>query len=236
MLEDYLTETELSQARTPEEFIKWFEQKLAITKDYREELKNQNILHKGIAKNFYEELFPLYHLLQRKQQEWQGVRITYIPRNQKKQRTKSFDVRLESSDESIPKHIEITQADRDEEEHLRMLYFLEQGSVSTTGKVTKIGTKKTGLQISVEDEVGESSKSIAEKIDLIQKAIDRKTKVTQRPDMTALLVYFDDYLKYPRGKGQNELDAFLSENESWKKQYMRLFIVSASGELFWEKS
>lgn len=83
MLESYVSEVEISQSRTLAEFIEWFEQKLSITKEYRDELKEQNILHKGVAKEFYEELFPLYCLLQRKQQEWQGVRITYIPRNQK---------------------------------------------------------------------------------------------------------------------------------------------------------
>ncbi|MBU2101989.1 MAG: hypothetical protein KKF80_01190, partial [Candidatus Omnitrophica bacterium] len=182
------------------------------------------------AKKFYEELFPFYRLAQRKSEEWGDVKVTCVLGNQ------NFDVRLESSDNSIPRHIEITQADRDEEEHLRMLYFLEHSSVTMIGKVTKVGTKRTGLQILVKDEAGEGNKSILEKIGLIQKAIDRKIKVTQRPDMTALLVYFNDYLKYPRGKGQNELDAFLSENESWKPQYVRLFVVSASGELFWEKS
>lgn len=230
MLEKYLSETEVSQTRTLKDFIKWFDQKLAITKEHMEELKKQNILHEGIAKNFYEELFPLYRLVQHKKEEWGDVKITYSLGNQ------NFDVKLESSNETIPKYIEITQVDRDEEEHLRMLRFLEQGSVTTTGKVTKVGTKKTGLQILVEDELGEGNKSISEKINLIQKAIDRKTKVMERPDMAALLVYFDDYLKYPRGKGQKEIDAFLSQNESWKRQYVRLFVVSASGELFWEKN
>lgn len=230
MLEEYLTESEIAQPRALEDFIKWFDQKLAITKEHREELKKQNILHKGIAKKFYEELFPLYRLAQHKREEWGDVKVACVCGDQ------NFDVKLETSNKAIPKHIEITLVDRDEEEHLRMLYFLEQGSVSTTGKVSKMGTKKTGLQILVEDEVGEGKGSILKKIDLIQKAIDRKAKVVQRPDMTALLVYFDDYLKFPRGKGQEEIDAFLSKNKSWKSRYMRLFVVSASGELFWEKS
>ena len=54
MLESYVSEVEISQLRTLEEFIEWFEQKLEITKEHREELKKQNILHEGIAKIFYE--------------------------------------------------------------------------------------------------------------------------------------------------------------------------------------
>ncbi len=44
MLERYLTESEISQSRTLKDFIEWFDQKLAITKEHREELKKQNIL------------------------------------------------------------------------------------------------------------------------------------------------------------------------------------------------
>ncbi|MEW6171033.1 MAG: hypothetical protein AB1472_05710 [Candidatus Omnitrophota bacterium] len=224
-----MNENEISQPRTPKEFIEWFEQKLEITKGYREELKKQNILHEGIAKKFYEELFPLYRLLQHKVEEWHDVRIEYIPGDQ------NFDVKVESSREFIPKYIEITQADMNEEEYLRMRYFLEQGTVSTTGKVTKEGTKRTGLRILVDDEMGEGSVSILEKIRQIKIAIDNKVKVAKRPDRTALLVYFDDYLKFPRGKGQQEINEFLSKNESWKEQYVCLFVVSASGEFFCEK-
>ncbi len=228
MLEDYLSEDEASQARSPKEFIKWFEQKMDLTKNHGEALKEQNILHEGIAKKFYEELFPLYRLIQRKEDAWYDVMVEYAPGDQ------NFDVKLESNREFMPKYVEITQADRNEGEHLRVRYFLEHGSVCTSGNVIKEGTKKIGLKISVEDEAGDGDESILGKIEQIKIAIDNKIQVTRRPDRTALLVYFDDYLKFPRGRGQEEIGAFLSKNEHWKKQYVRLFVVSASGELFWE--
>jgi len=229
MFEDCLSETEISHLRTPGEFIKWFELKLDVTKDHREELKEQNILHKRIDKKFYEELFPLYRLLQRKAAEWHDVGIKYVAGNQ------NFDVRLESGIEFIPQYIEITQADRDEDEHLRMKYFLEHGSACTSGKVIKEGTKRTGLKIFVEDEAADGDDSIAGKIEQIKIAIDKKMQGKPRPSGTALLVYFDDYLKFPQDKGQKEFDAFLLKNECWKNRYVRLFVVSASGKLFWEK-
>jgi len=224
-----MSKAEISQPRTPKEFIEWFEQKLEITKEHREELKKQNILHEGIAKIFYEELFPLYRFLQHKEEEWHDVKIEHISGNQ------NFDIKVVSNREFMPKYIEITQADMNEEEHLRMRHFLERGTVSTTGKVSKEGTKRTGLRILVDDEMGEGSVSILEKIKRIKIVIDNKVKVAKRPDSTALLVYFDDYLKFPRGKGQKEINKFLSMNESWKEQYACLFVVSASGEFFWER-
>ncbi|HAH21599.1 MAG: hypothetical protein A2Y00_05640 [Omnitrophica WOR_2 bacterium GWF2_43_52] len=74
-LENYINKEEISIPRTPEEYILWFEGKLQITKEQREELKTQNILHKGVAKYFYEELFPLYRLLQNKSKTWKGAQI-----------------------------------------------------------------------------------------------------------------------------------------------------------------
>jgi hypothetical protein len=143
--ENYITKEEASIPRNPKEFIDWFKEKLRITKEYRDELKKQNLLHEGIAKIFYEELFPLYRLLQCKEKEWHDTRIMYVYGNQ------NFDVEIISSRQDIPRFIEITQSDMNKEEYLRMKYFLEKGSVSMIGSVLKEGNKKTGLKISVEE-------------------------------------------------------------------------------------
>ncbi|MFA4991290.1 MAG: hypothetical protein WC569_01755 [Candidatus Omnitrophota bacterium] len=229
MLKSYINKNEISQPKTPNEFIEWFEQKLKITKNHREELKKQNILHEGIAKKFYEELFPLYRFLQHKAEEWHDVKINYSPGNQ------NFDVEVKSDREFIPKYIEITQADMNENESLRMRYFSKKSTVSMTGKVLKKGTKRTGLRISVDDEAKKRCVLISEKMEQIRIAINKKINVTKRPDSTALLVYFDDYIGFTQNKERQKINVFLSKNESWKKQYIYLFVVGASGEFFWEK-
>lgn len=94
--EKYIKKEEISQPRTPGEYIDWFERKLKITKKRREDLKIQNILHKGIAKYFYEELFLLYRLLQNKSKTWQGSSFTPIIGNQ------NFDVKVDSARKNIP--------------------------------------------------------------------------------------------------------------------------------------
>jgi hypothetical protein len=231
MFEDYISRDEISQSRTTKEFINWFGEKLEILKGHREELKKQNLLHQGLAKIFYEELFPLYRLLQHKIEEWHDVKVTCILGNQ------SFDVKLESNRKDIPQYIEITQADLKENDYLRMRHFCESGSVSMTGEVSHKGTKRTGLQISVEDGFREESELNAKKKSQIEAAIKNKQKVAKRLDGTALLIYFDDYIAFSHDQDRKELSEFLdSTHNLWKDQYTRLFVVGASGKYFWENA
>lgn len=230
MLENYITKNEISMPRTPNKFISWFEEKLNIAKYLQRDSRKQHLLHQGYTKYFHEELFPLYRLLQNKLETWNDINFIPILGNQ------NFDVKVESSGYNFPKYIEITQADMNEQEHLRMMYFFEHGSVNMVGKVTKEGTKKTGLKFSVEDECGERSETNLKKKSQIKEAIEKKQKVKENPAGTALLVYFDDYIAFSQDKERKEMDEFLDTMHSlWNNRYMRLFVVGASGKRFWEK-
>ena len=118
-LEDYLTKEEISKPRTPKQFVNWFEEKLSVTKQLRHDLLKQNILHEGIAKYLYEELFPLYRLLQNKLEEWNDVKFTPILGYQ------NFDVDVKSNRNNFLKNIEITQADMNYDEKNRMMYLFQ---------------------------------------------------------------------------------------------------------------
>lgn len=232
-LEDYITEKYISQPRTPKQFVDWFEEKLSVTKQFRHGLLRQNILHEGVAKYFYEELFPLYRLLQNKLEEWNDVKFTPILGNQ------NFDVRVESSRNNFLKHIEITQADMNCDEKNRMKYLFQSGSdgsVSMIGKVSVKGTDKKGKIISVENAARKHSELNSEKKEQIRDAIKKKQKVEKTPDDTALLVYFDDYTAFANNEDIREMEEFLdSVNNLWNNQYTSLFIVGASGKGFWER-
>jgi hypothetical protein len=89
-LEQYINEKEISRPRTAEDFIFWFEKKLEITKERKTELKRQNLLHKGISKIFYEELFPLYRLLQNKVEDWKKEKFMLVIGNQ------NYDVKVQT--------------------------------------------------------------------------------------------------------------------------------------------
>lgn len=232
-LEQYINKDEVSQPRTPEEYILWFEEKLEIIKAKREGLKKQILLHEGISKYFHEELFPLYRLLQYKCKDWTGAKFSPVKGNQ------NYDVKIESNKEGIPKYIEITTAEFNEDEHNRMEYFSNSGHVDLLGKVSSEGTQKTGKQISIE-EVGFVDEELVSQLtkDRIKEAIKRKIYVTARPDHTALLLSFDDYIhfRYDDDRSKGKMNAFLDSNDvPWGDRYTTLYLVGASGKSFYER-
>ena len=229
--ENYINNEEISQRRTSNEYILWFEEKLRITKEYRKEFKTQNILHQGVAKIFYEELFPLYRLLQNKLEEWKDVQFKPIIGNQ------NHDVKVKSNINDVPQHIEITVADQDKIEHARMEYFLNHGYVNAIGEVLIERDKKSGKKITVQEEA-RPSKEINQKIkNRISELINKKMVVKERPNNTALLVFFDDYIafRYDKSSSKSEMNTFLdSINTEWQNRYSALYVVGAS-ESFYER-
>jgi hypothetical protein len=145
-LEEIITIEEICSPRTPTQFLEWFEDKLREIKE-TDVINDQVILREGIAKFFYEEVFPLYSLFQNKKDAWSNLRFKNVYGNQ------PFDVEIFGSKEyELPSFLEITIADQNYEDHLRMRYFTEHGHVCMTGPVTYTGTKKTGLNVSVANE------------------------------------------------------------------------------------
>ena len=215
----------------PEEYISWVEGKLNIIRNRREEFKEQNILHQGIAKYFHEELFPLYRLLQNKLEDWKQIKFLPIIGNQ------NFDIKVNTDRSDIPKYIEITITDRDEIQHNRMEYFLKHGVADLLGSVS-ISREKPVREIDVgmvlldEKEVNQAQEN------RIQEAINRKVRVIKRMDCTALVVYFDDYtyFRYDKPESKQEMSVFLDSIKiNWKEQYTALYVVGASGKSFWRK-
>ena len=210
-LEQFLTVEEISQPRTPGEYIIWFEEKLEINRKFKEELREQMLLRKGkIVEYYYNELFPLWRLLQNKREAWKE--LTFVPflGNQ------NFDVEVRTNRKDVPKYIEITNTDMDEKEYA----------------INKILFKERQADITV-------SKTKEEVKNRIKEGINAKMKVTSRPDNTALLVYFNDYnhsaFYYADKASLLELSIFLESLESiWQKRYFALYVVGLSGKSFWE--
>ena len=228
-LEDFMSKDEIAQSRMPEEYISWFEGKLNIIKQRREELKQQNILHQGVSKYFHEELFPLYRLLQNKLEDWEQAKFLPVIGGQ------NYDVKVNTNRSDVPQYIEITITDRDEEQHNRMEYFLKHGEVDLLGAVSI--SRKPIRKIQVEGGLLDERKINQGQKNRIQESIVKKTKVVKRMEGTALLVYFDDYtyFRYDRPESKQEMGLFLASiNTEWQKQYTQLYVVGASGKSFWQ--
>jgi hypothetical protein len=227
-LEEIITIEEICSPRTPTQFLEWFEDKLQEIKETNG-VNDQVILRKGIGKFFYEEVFPLFRLLQNKRDVWRELKFKNVRGDQ------SFDVEIIGSKESeIPSYLEITIAEN-YKDYLRMRYFTEHGDVCMTGPVTHTGTKKTGLNVSVANEARKHTEMNQEMKDRIRIAITRKTSKAY-PANTGLLVYFDDYGAFSRYKDKTVMDGFLDELDvGWIDRFSALYLVGASGNQIWER-
>ena len=229
-LEEYINKDEISQLRTPQEYVNWFEKKLAITKKLKEELGIQNLLHKGIAKDFYEELFPLYRLLQNKLKEWKGMKFKPVIGGHK-----SYDVEVSNCKKDSPSYIEITVTDFDEAEKARMEYLLNN---VLAGNVLIKRDEKTGKKISVIDNEAHRCEEINQKFEKrIVKRINHKMMKNPPPN-TALLVNFDDYIAfcYDKANSKIKMNSFLdSITIQWQNKFVALYIAGDSGKSFYER-
>ena len=230
IINGWINKKEISVPRIPKQFINWFEEKLELVEHLKPDLRKQNLLHKGIAKVFYEELFPLYRLLQNKIEAWNDVELIPILGEQ------NFDVKINNSKDTFLEYIEITQAGINEYEYLRRVHLSKYGYVNMIGEVLKEGPQKAGLKISIRNELISQDELNSRMINHIKDAIEKKQNVRKRPNKTALLVYFDDYRTFLQDKDWVIMNNFLdSICNLWLMNYVSLFVVGASGRRFCEK-
>ena len=228
MVENYITLDDIQCFRSPTDFVSWFSQKLdEINSGVN--VREQILLRRGIAKLVFEEVYPLYRLLQNRGSQCDKVNFRNVDGDQ------NFDVETTSELQVVPRFIEITVADNNYEEHLRMRYFVDHGRVSAVGKVSHQGTKKTGLNISVETEARLHAEINREKELLIREAVDRKCTRNYAND-TGLLIYFDDYVGFNDPHDTQLMSCFiLSLGDDWMDTFSHLFVVGATGSRVWSR-
>jgi len=162
-----------------------------------------------------------------------GPRFTSVIGNQ------NFDVKVDSDRNNIPQYIEIVVANRDEAENAGMECFLAHGAVNSIGNVSIERNKQLGKKITV-DEEAHSSEEINRRIkDRIHNLINNKIMVRERPDNTALLVFFDDYtaFRYDRCSSKSEMNTCLDSIKiEWQKRYSALYVVGAFGSFYERKN
>lgn len=226
MLEDFISAEEIQRARTPEEFIAWFEQYLngpGSDNQHREQI----LLRRGIAKTMYEEVFPLYRLLQHQREQWANRTFRNVIGSQ------SYDVEVAPTDGGSFSKIEITVADADQAEALRMEEFVAKGHVSALGPVTWTGTKRTGRSVTISDDAQSHVELVRRKRAQIQTAAARKC-AWDYPTHTALLISFDDYVAFADPDDTTVMEELLADLANlWRPKFARLWIVGNSGKRLW---
>ncbi|MBL9219027.1 MAG: hypothetical protein JNG82_11100 [Opitutaceae bacterium] len=229
MLEQLVTLDEIAQDRTPADFVVWFDEVLERTRLDDPALRRQILLRQGLAKPVYEEVFPLYRLLAVKQAAWSGRRFRNVLGNQ------PYDVSVTPAVAGAFSFLEITTADNDQAEAVRMEVFEEKGTVSAISPVTWTGTKRTGRTVEISEDMQLHSDTVKRKRDQLVAAIERKSS-RDYPAGTALLVYFDDYVAFADPDDQPVMAEVLAvTRDVWRRKFCALYIIGASGRRLWEQ-
>jgi hypothetical protein len=228
MVENYITVDDIQRFRRPADFVSWFFRKLDEINS-GEGVREQILLRQGIAKVVFEEVYPLYRLLQNKGSEWNEIEFRNVVGNQQ------FDVETTSEIQIVPHFMEITIADQNYEEHLRMRYLVDHGHVPLIGKVSHEGTKKRGYKIRPAIEMRlhtEINKNVEA---MIKDAVALKCG-KDYPKDTGLLVYFDDNKAFRNSDDTELMSSFIASlGDDWMNTFSHLFVVGATGSKVWSR-
>jgi hypothetical protein len=181
-----LTREELLTSRTPIELSDWVKEKLSIFATYPE-AEEWVLFHKGLFKQFYEEVYPLSLLAKHLYAERSDIKC--LPDLDKR----DFDAKILDYSTSPPSElkVEITYAVDGYNEHLRMKFLVKNGHANAFGKVDNSGTKHTGHKIHLKSQSFKHTDLLEQSFSRIRLAVERKSNKYSREHV--LLVAF----KYP---------------------------------------
>ena len=199
-----ISEEELTKKRTPSELHSWVNRKIEQIGSTDEGLEALR-LHKGFAKQLMEEVYPLALFGFRKFGNTDQILMQPIIGNQSYDAV-VIDLRTKPASQS---YVEITQSHEGENEYLKMRALHEQGFVFKYGIVSKTGTQKTGLKVSVEAEAVEVTKMVENELGRILDAAKRKAGKKYLVN-TSLIIIFDDMFHFQEVIDNAKLDNYVS--------------------------
>ena len=195
---------ELTKKRTPSELLNWVNwkrERIASTDEGERTL----ILHKGLAKQFEEEVYPLALFGSRKYGN--SDKILMQPTMGKGYDAVVIDLGSKPSSES---YIEITQSHEGENDYLRRLVLGHQGFVFGHGRAIKKGTREN-RRVSIPPQVVSPSEVARDELKRIIDAARRK-EAKDYPANTSLIIVFEDDWFFRQAVDDTRLDSFVKEN------------------------
>lgn len=227
-----LTTEELTIPRTPTELARWIENKCRLFADCPE-AKKWVLLHQGLSKNFHEELYPLSLFARHLYTGRSDIRC--IPNLD----NRDFDATILDYSTSPPSELkaEITYAVEGYDQHLRMKYFVERGSVSVWGPLSASGTEKVGHEIHVENEGIDHTDLLERTFSLIRSVVERKSMSPNKPQKYGqghvLIVAFDDWQWFKSEQDMAALKDFVEKHVlTLPLDFAALYVVGLSGKTF----
>lgn len=195
---------ELTKKRTPSELLRWVECK-ADQIESTDEGERDLRLHEGLAKQLMEEVYPLAIFGSRKYGNTDQIFLQPIIGNQSYDAIVT-DLRDKPASQS---YVEITQSHEGESDYLRRRVLQEKGFIFMPGDVTKTGTKKTGLQVSMKLNVN-SGDVWKDELNRIIDAAKRKAGKDYPINTSLIIVFHDDHF-FKRHIDDSILDNFITE-------------------------
>lgn len=223
MTTSVLSPAELEETHTAADYLQWV-QGLISRVQSEPNGQEQIRLRRGLAHELMNEALPIGRLAIKYFGASERVRISLKIGNQ------TFDASVtdERNDSSLVQYIEVTTAGDGEDDYLRMRVLHERGEVSGLGRVTKSGTKKSGLSIDVAAEMAPQREVLRRERDRLSKAINRKLGKSYPPN-TLLLLAIDDTMAFDRRDNIHNLEAVLTECAPRLRAFHSVAVVGQNG-------
>lgn len=225
-----LTAQESTIARTPTQLAHWVEEKCRLFASYKE-AKERVLLHKGLFKRFYEEVYPLSLFATHLYGGRSDIRCVSNMDN------RDFDALIIDYSTLPPSElkVEITSAIQGYDQHLRMKCFVERGHVNVWGKLSASGTEKKGHYIHVENEAIDRADLLKDTLWLIRLAIKRKCSRRREAQKYGqghvLIVTFDDWQWFEPEQDIPTLRTFIEEHVLMLPlHFAALYVLGLSGK------
>lgn len=236
-----LTKEEIQVKRTPKELELWVEKKCNEFEN-NDEIEDQVLLHKGLFKQFYEEVRPLSLFVNKIYPS--SSDILCIPSID----NKDYDAVIRDCTFSPPHELKVeftyvtkgvvstSAKECGHDEYLRMEYFIEHRHVNTFGSLTHSEDKNTGCKINVEDEMIDHIDLLQNTFSLIKSAAEKKSE-TRKPrkygkQTHVLVIVFDDW-QWFNSKDMVTLENFMKTEILVKPlNFKTVYILGSSGKTF----
>lgn len=214
--------------RTPKALRDWVLAKCSVFN--KPEFRKAVLLHEGLFKWFYEEIYPLSVFVVRRYGD--RMDVSCAP---KRDQSRDVDAEINEPSRTIP--VEITSA-RDPDHHLRMEYWVQHRCVPFTGPLKVQGTKRTGRQIESELESVDHRESRARYLSLIKTAAEGKAGLGRYGKSYELIIAVEDGWFNPEDgcfdpEDANEVVAFIErEVLTLPLEFGAIHIVGLTERLF----
>lgn len=226
-VEELLASLDLGRSQTPDELAA-VAAEIGHVFGESQEIRKMSRPPRGLWEKYVEEVLPLTHLAQQLFPRRQDV---LCQPNLSDSGNYDAIITFPKVEMTTRLFVEFTYAKDGFEDSLRMEVLNDEGRVNMLGEVSHCGTRNTGHQIEVQDEVVLRSHTLEKHRRLI---IDRlKAKAAKKYGSDHILVVvFDDYVGFRSDQDMADLKSYLtSETDLSALDFRSLFLLGSSGKI-----